>query len=168
MRTETRRERQRNKASNALSLPYEIATINFQIDDNVAFVIRSAACFGCSTVNVIGSLPDHKTLMAKSGSTQDLVKINQFSNVHHFLEYIKDNNISLISAELDDESSSIYDFEFPKTERFCIVLGHEISGVPVEILRMSKKVYIPMKGRAFCLNTSQAGTVFMHEASKCF
>ena len=164
----TRRERQESKMATSHSYPFEVCTINFQIEDNVAFVVRSAACFGCSAVNVIGSLPEPKVLMAKSGTSQDLLKINRFQNVNGFLKYIKENDITLISAELDDESTSIYEYDFPIHKRFCIVLGHEVAGVPIEILMNSEKVYIPMAGRAWCLNTSQAGTVFMYEAAKAY
>ena len=167
-RLETRKERQASKLDVATVYPFEVCTINFQIEDNVAFVVRSAACFGCSTVNVIGSVPDHKTLMAKSGTADHLVRINRFQNINQFLGYIRNNDIELISAELDSEAVSIHDYEFPINKRFCIVLGHEVAGVPVEILMNSKKVYIPMPGKGFCLNTSQAGTIFLHEAAKAY
>lgn len=166
-RTETRRERSLKKID-AKVFPFEVCTINFQIEENVAFTIRSAACFGASTVNVIGTVPDHKFLVQRGGTCQDYVKINKFANVHKFLEYIEKNDILLISAELDDEAISIHDFEFPTDQRICIVLGHEVMGVPEEILLNSVKVYIPMPGKGFCLNTSQTGTVFLHELAKAY
>ena len=50
-RTETRRERTQKKLSHSKVFEnVEIATINFATEENVAFVIRSAACFekmGC-------------------------------------------------------------------------------------------------------------------------
>lgn len=165
MRTETRRQRTQNKVD-AKTYPFEITTINFQIEENVAFVIRAAACFGASTVNVIGHVPEHKFLVQRSGTCQDYVKINKFANPHDFLEYAKKNDILLISAEMDDEAISIHDFTFPVDRRFCIVVGHETLGVPPEILMNSIKVFIPMPGKGFNLNTSQCANIFLHEAAK--
>lgn len=166
-RAETRRERSQKK-TDAKVFPFEVCTINFQIEENVAFTLRSAACFGASTVNVIGTVPDHKFLVQRGGTCQDYVNINQFRNIHDFLEYVRGNNIVLVAAELDDEAISIHDFEFPTDQRVCVVLGHEIMGVPPEILMNSIKVYIPMPGKGFCLNTSQTGTVFLHEMAKAY
>ena len=168
MRLETRRQRYENKKKIAKTYPVEVCTINFQVEENLGFVIRSAACFGVSTVNVIGSIPAHKYLAGKSATTHELVNINQFSNPHQFLNYAKENNIRLISAELDDEAVNIHDYKFAPGERICIIVGHETSGIPVEILNASDKVYIPMPGSGFCLNTSQACNIFLYEAAKSY
>lgn len=166
-RDQTRRQRSEAKID-AKVYPFEVCSINFQIEENVAFLIRSAACFGASTVNVIGHVPDHKYLVERSGTCQDYVKINKFANVMEFLDYVRMNDIMLISAEMDDESISIHDFKFPTNKRFCIVAGHEVSGVPVEILMNSTKIYIPMPGKGFNLNTSQTANIFLHEAAKAY
>ena len=110
-RSETRRQRSLKK-NDVKTIPVELCLINFMVEENIAFCLRSAACFGCETINVIGSIPDHKKLVARSGTTQDYVKLNKFSNPQQFLEYIRKNNILLISAELDEEAISIHDFIF--------------------------------------------------------
>lgn len=166
-RTETRRERSLTKID-AKVFPFEVCTINFQVEENVAFILRSAACFGASAVNVIGTIPEHKFLVQRGGTCQDYVQMRQFSNVHDFLMFAKAENIQLIAAELDDEAVSIHEFEFPVDQRVCIVLGHETMGVPPEILMNSLKVFIPMPGKGFCLNTSQTGNIFLHEAAKAY
>lgn len=163
MRTETRRQRYSEKKKSAKSFPIELAVCNFQCDENVAFAVRSAACFGAGAVNVIGSLPAYKDIRSRSGTTQDLVSINQFKNPHDFLEYIRKNNIRLISAELDDEAVSIYDFKFVAEEKICIVLGHEVCGIPVEVLNNSERLFIEMPGSGFCLNTATTGSILLYE-----
>ena len=47
-RNETRRERYNNKKNASSKLPIEVCTVNFKEEVNVAFVLRSAACFGAS------------------------------------------------------------------------------------------------------------------------
>ncbi len=171
-RNETRRTRYNNKSNNAVKYPIEICTINFQCEENVAFVLRSAACFGASTVNVIGSVPTHKELVARSGTLQDYIHINQFSNPTDFVKYCKDNKIKIISADLDDEAVSIHNYDFitdlKQYSKICVVVGHETLGIPVEISKNASKVFIPMPGIGFCLNTSQTANIFMYELAKQF
>ena len=48
---------------------------------------------------------------------------------------------------------------------WSIKAGRFIS-IAIEILRNSDKVYIPMPGVGFCLNTSQTANIFLYEAAK--
>lgn len=165
-RNETRKERILLKENSGTfkTFPFEVTTINFHCENNVAFVVRSAACFGFSCVNVIGSIPKYGTLREMSGSTQDCVKINQFSNVNDFLNYKRKNELFLVSAELHENSESLYDFKFPVDKKICIVTGQETYGVPEDILFHSDAiVHIPMNGKGHCLNTSQTATILMNE-----
>lgn len=61
-RNETRRERYCKKLDNAKTFPISIATVNFMFDENLGFVVRSAACFGASAVHIIGST-DRKSVV---------------------------------------------------------------------------------------------------------
>jgi tRNA G18 (ribose-2'-O)-methylase SpoU len=169
-RNETRRERYNKKKIVSSKLPIEVCTVNFKEEVNVAFVLRSAACFGASAVNVIGSVPKRKTLATRSGTLQDYVPINQFSNPHEFLQYCKQNSIKIVSAELDSEAVSIHRYNFSSDleqyKKICVVVGHEQVGIPPDILKNSSKVFIDMPGIGFCLNTSQAANIFLYEVTK--
>ncbi len=163
MRGETRRERYARKEELAINLPLSLVTINFDIDDNLAFAIRTAACFGVREFYVIGRVPERKHLYAKSGSLSDYYDIRSFRNPSEFLAYSRKNNLHLISAELNDDAVSLYDYKFDFELETCIVLGHETTGVPNELIFNSDIVYIPMPGVGFCLNTSQTGTAMVSE-----
>lgn len=165
MRTETRRERYDNKLQNCKKFPVEVACINFMHEGNAGYVVRSAACFGASIVNVIGACPPEKDLRRLSGSTSDYIKIQKFANPNAFLEYCRSNNITIVSAELADKSQNIHNFKFPKG-RVCIVAGHEELGVPADILQHSEIVQIPMPGVGFCLNTAVTASVMLFEYTK--
>ena len=164
-REETRRQRYDAKKKTAKTFPISIATVNFKHDGNIGYLIRSAACFGANAVHVIGSLPDRKVLNPLSGSLIDYVEINKYRDPAAFIEYARENNIKLISAELSKESESIETYDFDFSQPICIIVGHEETGIPVEILNNSDKIYIPMPGVGYCLNTSQVANILLYEAT---
>ena len=166
MRIETRRQRYDNKKINSQNLPVSLVTVNFDFDDNLAFVIRTAACFGADSVCVIGSLPPRSFLNPKSGSLYDYIQILQFKNPNEFLAYSRQNSWQLISAEISPESQSLYNYKFDFDRHTAIVLGHETTGIPTEVAFASRHIYIPMPGTGFCLNTSQTGTSIITEYSR--
>ena len=165
-RDKTRRERYDQKSPTAIKLPLEICTINFMHDGNLGFLIRAAACFGVSKIHVIGSVPPRKILNPLSGSLYDFVEIKQYRSPFEFLDFCKNNKIKLISAEISQGAKSISSYDFDFSSRMVLVVGQEESGIPIEILRNSDKVYIPMPGVGFCLNTSQTANIFLYEAAK--
>lgn len=167
MRDQTRQQRYQEKKKTAINIPLSICTVNFMCDDNIAFVIRTAACFGVKDLYIIGSMPPRNIIHSKSGSMTDLVSIRTFKNPNHFLDYARKNEMNIISAELDDEAHSLYSYEFNFSRNNVLVLGHEETGIPTELLAASNsKVFIPMPGAGFCLNTSQTGTSIVTEFSR--
>jgi len=163
MRTQTRRERYSEKLKSAKRFPVSLATINFRHEGNVAYIIRAAACFGAENVFVIGALPEQRTLRALSGSIHRFVNVECFKNVQEFLDKMKNNNIKLVSLELSADATPIQKYKFSSNERICIVSGNEETGVPVEILKNSDKIFIPMQSVGYCLNTAQAANIALYE-----
>jgi len=164
MRTETRRERYNNKINTAQKYPISIATVNFMCDENLAYVVRSVGCFGLTDVHVIGSIPEYREMRKYSGTLNNYVQMHQYKNPHDFLVTMKNKGIKLVSLELCDGAMNIEDYSFDFADHICIVTGHETSGVPAEILANSDKVYIPMDGVGYSLNTSQAANIAAYEA----
>ncbi len=166
MRTETRRERYNKKINVAQKYPISIATVNFMCDENLAYVVRSAGCFGLSDVHVIGSIPEYREMRKYSGTLNNYVVMHQYKNPHDFLVAMKNKGIKLVSLELCDGATNIEDYNFDFNQQICIVTGHETTGVPAEILAHSEKVFIPMDGVGYSLNTSQAANIAAYEAVK--
>jgi len=168
MREETRRQRYNRKKGKAQALPVSFTTICFDFDDNLAFLIRTAACYGFSHINVIGSVSPRSYLNPRSGSLYDYVDIRQFPNPFDFLQSVRGTKTALVSADISDDAESLYEYQFDFSRHTSIVLGNETSGIPIEIIINSDEVFIPMPGPGFCLNTSQSGTAFATEYSRQF
>ena len=166
MRTETRKQRYLNKISTGIhNLPVSLVSVNFQCEGNLAYVIRAAACFGAD-VHIIGFMPERSKIKNESGSTVDYVNIIVHKTPGDFLNYVRENPGQIVSAELCDGASSIYKYRFDNSKHTYIVAGHETTGVPGEILANSDKVFIPMDGPGYCLNTSQAANIMLYEWSR--
>ncbi len=165
-RTQTRRQRYDLKSKAAQRSNISVCAVNFGCDENLGYLIRAAACFGVDTVHVIGNVPDRKYLVPVSGSLIDYVTIVQHSNPHDFLEMMRQQNVSVVSAELADSAVSIHSYEFDATREVCIAVGNEHSGVPSEIMHNSDVVYIPMPGVGFCLNTAQTANIMLFEFNR--
>ena len=166
MRVETRRQRYDKKLRTAKKYPISLCAINFRVDDNLGYLVRSAACFGAERLYVVGHVPERSNLKASSGSLADYVKIIQFANPRDFLDHAEQENIHIVSAELVAEARPISSYNFNFNRPLCLVVGNEGTGIPVEILKRSDVVYIRMPGVGYCLNTSQAANIILYEAIK--
>ena len=165
-RVETRKERIEEKLKTAKKYPISLCSVNFAVEENIAYLFRAAACFGAEAVHVIGSLPEYKHLRRKSGSTFDYIETHTYSRPDDFIHHCREKGIRIVSIELDDDAVSLDDYEFTPNERICIVVGNENTGTPEVILKNSQTVYIPMDGLGHCLNTSVACSVALAEYTR--
>ncbi len=103
-----------------------------------------------------------------SGTSQDLIEVIQHQNPVDFIGHCLNQGIKIIAVELDDRAVSIDSMQdFSRDEEVCFVVGNEMNGVPVEIMKAAEQViYIPMPGKGFCLNTSQTGNIMLYEYSR--
>ena len=163
MREETRRQRYDRKLQTAKKYPISLCAINFRVDDNLGYLIRSAACFGAERLYVVGHVPERSQIKASSGSLIDYVEIIQFTTPQDFLDHAKDHGIQIITAELVEGAKPLSTYNFNFDRSVCLVVGNEQTGVPPEIIANSDLIYIEMPGVGYCLNTSQAANLLLYE-----
>ena len=165
MREETRRQRYDKKLKTATKYPISLCAINFRVDDNLGYLVRSAACFGATRIYVVGHVPDRSRLKASSGSLSDYVEIVAFPRPRDFLDYVATQNIQMVAGELVEGARPLSSYVFPFDRHLCLVVGNEQSGVPPEIISNSDIIYIKMPGVGYCLNTSQTAHILLYEAT---
>jgi len=166
VREETRRQRYDKKLKTAKKYPISLCAINFRVDDNLGYLVRSAACFGAERLYVVGYLPERSCVKATSGSLIDYVEIVQFATPRDFVDHTKNQRIQIVSAELAEEARPLSSYDFNFDRHICLVVGNEEIGIPSEILQRSDIIYIEMPGVGHCLNTSQAANILLYEAVK--
>ncbi len=165
-REETRRQRYDSKLKTAKKYPISLCAINFRVDDNLGYLIRSAACFGAERLYVVGHVPERSHIKASSGSLIDYVEIIPFATPRDFVDHTKSERIQIITAELVEGARSLSSYTFNFDSHVCLVVGNEESGIPPEIIVRSQVVYIEMPGVGYCLNTAQAANILLYEAVK--
>ena len=167
-REETRRQRYDSKLKTAKKYPISLCAINFRVDDNLGYLIRSAACFGAERLYVVGHVPERSCIKASSGSLIDYVEIIPFATPRDFVDHTKSEGIQIISAELVDGARSLASYTFSFDRPVSLVVGNEESGVPSEIIQNSDVLYVEMPGVGYCLNTAQTANILLYEAVKQF
>ncbi len=146
--------------------PVSVAVTNFTCDANVAYVMRAIACFGGSTIHIIGKVPKESELKRLSGSHNELLKITHHKRPEDFVAWKRANDAYVVCADLTPGAINIYDANIPTDKQVVFVVGNEMEGIPVEIsLTADKTVFIPMPGNGFCLNTSQTANILLYEYS---
>jgi len=166
VRQESRRQRYDNKLCTSKTYPISLCAINFRVDDNLGYLLRSAACFGAERLYVVGHVPDRKSIISSSGSLYDYVEIQQFTSPNSFLREMDKKDIQIVCGELSEGAAPLPGYSFNFDRHMCLVVGNEQAGIPPEILHKSQVIYIPMPGIGYCLNTSQAANILLYEAVK--
>lgn len=78
------------------------------------------------------------------------------------IEQLKADGWSIVSLELTGTAQNLIDFQPPA--KVCLVVGHELTGVPEQILEMSDAtVMIPMLGTKESLNVAVATGIALHQ-----
>lgn len=165
MREESRRQRYERKRPSSQKYPISLCAINFKVDENLGYLIRSAACFGASRIYVVGHLPTRSAVKSTSGSLYDYVEIQQFTTPAEFIQEMAKKQIQMVCGEISESAIPLSRYRFSFDRPVCLVVGNEQTGVPAEIIVNSQVVYIPMPGIGYCLNTSQAANILLYEAT---
>lgn len=162
-RQETRAQRYSAKMATAIKMPFSICTTYFSVPGNVAYAMRTLACFGGQSIHIIGKEPSYSDMVALSGGTNRLVDIFTYSNPSQFLNII-DSDTQLVALELTEEATSIHEFKWDYDKHTIMCVGSEMDGIPADILaKANSVVYIPMPGQGYCLNTSQSANIAAYD-----
>jgi len=132
---------------------------------NIAAILRTANGLGFDEFIIQGKEWKRSPVMTKkslNGWKPGIKpKLIHFDEINEVMEYIKQNNYTPISMEIDDESEDLKRFVWP--ENPAIIVGHENGGIPKEILKDSQKIQVPMEGEIRCMNVACAGSIAMYD-----
>ena len=158
-------------AKQKLSTQKEIAGKNFvvaldgvQDPGNVGTILRTAEAFDCGVILLEGSVDifNPKVVRSTMGAIFNLSVVEMTSDA--FLKFMKSKKFEVTAAALDDTAELYFKHDF--TKKSAVVFGNEAGGVSEKIFQATKKIYIPMTGKAESLNVATAAAIIISEAAR--
>lgn len=138
---------------------------------NVGNIIRTADALWWD-VRLCGYTPDprdHKKVTKTSLWSEDSVEIKQFDYSEDVIKYARENNFSIVAAEVLDWAITLnnYSKKINSDQNLAVIFWNEVDWVLKSSLdNVDEVVYIPMKWIKESLNVGQTTAIFMRELSK--
>ena len=137
---------------------FSIAVYNISKEFNIGSLLRTAHCAKVKDFFLIG---DKSFNTYAAVSSEKWTNIKYFEKLEDFMSNIKNTNYNLILVDQDENSKSLFDFEYPPNPLF--LLGAEKGGLPSEIKNQNHPVLeIPQYGLVHSLNLSCSGSIVIY------
>lgn len=137
---------------------------NIRSMHNVGSTFRTADALGAGTIYISGYTPrPPRAEISKTAlGAEEHVTWESVENISDQCAELKENGYQIISLE-QTHSSILLDKFNPKSEKICIILGNEVTGVDDELLTLSDSVVeIPQFGIKHSLNVSVAAGIALY------
>lgn len=134
---------------------------------NVGSIFRTADAAGITKIHICGITPDpnNPKVLKTALDSERAVDWEKSNDTISIVTQLKKEGFTIYSAEITDRSVDFHKVEYP--DNTAIVLGNEIEGVDLRVLRESDKhIVIPMRGIKESLNVSVSAGIIMFEATK--
>ena len=124
---------------------------------NVGSFFRTADAMGIEKIYLAGytAQPPRREISKTAIGAEDWIDWEYKEDPIQAINDLKEDGWKVVGLELEEGEQKIADYS--PTEKICLVLGHEVTGVPEEIIKLCDDVvYIPMHGKKESLNVSVA------------
>ena len=124
---------------------------------NVGSFFRTADAMGVEKIYLTGytARPPRREISKTAIGAEEWIEWEYQDDPIKTINDRKSNGWKVVGLELTDSSQKAS--EYKASEKVCLVVGHEVTGVPEEIIKLCDDVvYIPMHGRKESLNVSVA------------
>lgn len=130
---------------------------------NVGSFFRTADAFNVEKIYLTGytGQPPRKEITKTALGAEEFVPWEHAQDPLDIVKKLKKDGWSIVPLELTDDAVDLKDFA--PSEKLCLIVGHELSGVPQEILDIADSVIkIPMLGKKESLNVAVAAGIALH------
>ncbi len=124
---------------------------------NIGSLFRTSDAFAIQHLYLSGytSSPPRKEISKTALGAEETVPWTTVSDPQETIQRLRSEGYAIIGLEKNEKSISL--FSYPFTEKVCLILGHEISGVSEQLQQECEAiVHIPMHGKKESLNVSVA------------
>lgn len=127
---------------------------------NVGSFFRTADAMQVEKIYLTGytAVPPRREISKTAIGAEDWIDWEYQEDPIATISTLKKGGWKIVGLELTDNAQKVSEYESP--EKVCLVLGHEVTGVPEEIIKLCDDViYIPMHGKKESLNVSVAAGI---------
>ena len=160
---------QHRPAHRAFSLCY--LAHDLDVPMNVGSLFRIAEALGVEKIFLTGRspVPPNSKLRKTSRATEKHVRFSHAADPVPTLQELKASGYRIISLELTSASIDIRKLAVSASDRICLVLGSENTGVSQTLLDLCEQtVHIPMLGQHSSMNVATACAIATFEISRAF
>ncbi len=157
-------EQKKYSPSEVLKKSSVVVSDGIQDPGNVGTILRTAEAFDCGMILLEGSadIYNPKVVRSSMGAIFNLPTVQMTRK--EFLSSPDFSGIEIFSTTLDKTSEIYFTRDFTKKSVF--VFGNEANGISEEIAERTKKIFIPMTGKAESLNVAAAVAIIISEAAR--
>jgi len=134
---------------------------------NVGSIFRTADAANVNKIFLTGytGQPPQKEIIKTAIGAEEYVSWEYHQNPVDVLKNLKTEGVQIVSLEQTDQS---IDYRKFKTNLpICLILGHEVSGVPSDLLDLSDAcIELPMHGKKQSLNVSVAFGIAIYKLTE--
>ncbi len=130
---------------------------------NVGSFFRTCDAFAVEKIYLTGYTghPPRKEIAKTALGADETVPWEHAEDPLPIAHKLKTDGWSIVALELTESAVDLQDFK--PSDKICLVVGHELSGVPEELLKISNEVIkIPMLGTKESLNVAVAAGIALH------
>jgi len=127
---------------------------------NVGSLFRTADSFAVEKIFLTGytATPPRREISKTALGAEEFVPWEQADDPAQVIATLKKQGFTIVALEQARGAIDLKDFEPPS--QVCLIVGHEVLGVPKELLCLSDAVVqIPMHGKKESLNVSVAAGI---------
>lgn len=127
---------------------------------NVGSFFRTADAMSVEKIYLTGytATPPRREISKTAIGAEEWIDWEYQEDATKVIEGLKDEGWKVVGLEITESAQKVSEYVSP--EKVCLVLGHEVTGVPEEIVKLCDDiVYIPMHGMKESLNVSVAAGI---------
>ena len=130
---------------------------------NVGSFFRTCDAFAVEKIYLTGYTghPPRKEITKTALGAEESVPWEQAREPLPIVEKLQKEGWSIVALELTEDAQDLS--SFVPSEKVCLVVGHELTGVPEDILRVADAIVkIPMLGEKESLNVAVAAGIALY------
>lgn len=124
---------------------------------NIGSFFRTADAFGVAHIHLTGytAAPPREEITKTALGAEEWIPWSKDTDPLAVIEKRRKEGFRIVALEIAEGSESLLSFK--PSGPVCLIVGHEVTGVPGELLAASDaRVHIPMRGKKESLNVSVA------------